>query len=237
MSAPSPRRALAVRIAVAGFLSATALATGACGTTEPEPQNTFEQQALAHEALIQECMRGRGYEYVVGLAPDAVAEIARQEATAEGEDGEAAYEQALAAAPEDPNEALVAALPEDEQVLWGDALYGTDTVEGCYDLTYAEAWGVDYAALTEQMNAFNAKVRAEPDVIAAAEAYTGCMAAAGYAVPHPDQVEAVIDEQFAVLEGEAAESYATAVQDAHQVCVVPYDEAFTVAYERVAAAE
>lgn len=235
MSVPIPHRALAVRIAAAGVLSAAVIATGACAAPEPEPQNTFEQQALTHENLIAACMKDRGFDYRATLDAETVAEIARQDAVAKGEDGEAAYEQALAAAPPDVNEALVAALPEDQQVLWGDALYGTDTLQGCHDLTYAEAWGATPEELTRQMEEFNAEVAAEPDVVAAVGVYVECMAAAGYTVPHPDQIETVIGEQVAGLDEQESEVYGNAMYDAHQTCAGPYDEAFAAAYERLAA--
>lgn len=235
MSAHATRRALTIRVAAAGVLSAAALALGACAAEPATPDRTYADSSFAHEQLIATCMSERGFEYVVAMPADATADIARQEAVIAGEDGESAYQQAVAAAPDDPNDALVAALPEDGQAVWVDALYGTDTTAGCYDLTYEEAWGTDYEQLTQEMADFNARVSAEPDVIAAVDVYADCMGAAGYAVPHPDGVEDNIAEQVAGLDAEAAQTYGDAMYAAHQTCVGPYEEAFSTAYDRLAA--
>ena len=235
MSAHATRRALTIRVAAAGVLSAAALALGACTAAPAEPDRTYADSSFAHEQLIATCMAERGFEYIVAMPADATADIARQEAVLAGEDGEAAYQEAVAAAPDDPNDALVAALPEDGQAVWVDALYGTDTTVGCYDLTYSEAWGTDYEQITREMEEFNALVAAEPDVIAAVDAYAACMGAAGYSVPHPDGVEDAITAHVADLDAEAAESAGDAMYAVHETCVGPYEEAFSAAYDRLAA--
>lgn len=221
-----------IRIAAACLLTAAAIPVAACGAPASGADSGLRDTVLRHERLIAECMKERGFEYVVGLPSSVLAEEARQQAKAEGGDAHAAVEKAQADAV-NPNEATLAALSPEQQARWGDALWGDANRRGCYDHTYAAAWGVSPGDLTSQAEALLAKAKADPAVVAAAGEYVSCMAARGHTLDHPDNLETMIGRNAERLDEQAAEAYGTAVLADHEVCAGPYNKALAEAYERL----
>lgn len=166
----------------------------------------MRRQVLKHEQLIADCMHRNGFEYVVAVPVDLVV----QEARRSGKD----LDTAIAERPEDPNDAVLAKLPEDRQMAWGDALYGTDSKRGCYDETYKTAWGKDMQDLSDKADQIAALVQSDPTVQKALQTYVECMRGKGFRVSSPDGVHELGDK----------------AQQAHDECVKPYETAYDTAY-------
>jgi hypothetical protein len=178
------------------------LALTACGAQE----GPVRRQVLKHEELIADCMHRNGFEYVVAVPVD----LAVQEARRSGKD----LDTAIAERPEDPNDEVLKKLSEERQNAWGDALYGTETTQGCYDATYKSAWGKDMEALSDKADQIVAKVQADPNVQQALKTYVECMRGNGFRVSSPESIYEL---------GEKA-------QKSHDECVKPYDTAYDKAY-------
>lgn len=220
------------RMVAACLLAAAAIPAAACTAADRGTDTAFRDTVLRHEQLIADCMKERGFDYVVGVPKSVLAEEARRQAKAAGEDAQAAMEQTLADVT-DPNERLVAALSPKRQAQWGDALWGDSTRIGCHDLTYEAAWGVSPGDLAAEGEAFLAKVEADPGVAAARGAYGHCMAAQGHTLDHPNELETMIGRNAEDLEEKAAEAYAAAVLDDHEACVGPYNQVLAETYDRL----
>lgn len=194
---------LAAAVATAAVGAAFAMAGSAHGGTTDDPTKatsaTIKAEWLTFENRIAQCMKGRGHQYLVNANPsDVVAEEALQKAVAEGKQGEditAAVEAATKDLPADPNEEVLAKLPESQQAAWHDGLLGTDTQAGCAEPSMAmsadnlRALEVD-AAKSEQAKAAAA---ADPAVIASQSGYVSCMAASAFTVTDAEQIFAQIE--------------------------------------------
>jgi hypothetical protein len=232
MALPRTRNLLAI-----GVMAAAAVAVTLHLATSPgrgDGHSALARTALRHESLIADCMRGRGFEYAVAVPRDVAVEEARRAAVRQYQDPKSAVARAQASAPPDPNEAQVGALPLDRQQAWGDALYGDDTWQGCYYVTYEQAWGERLDRQAQQGEALLAKVRAEPTVQAAERTYLTCMSARGHGVDGTDDVYRLIGEARERLDAAGANEYEKAANSAHNACVAPYQKAYDAAYLRLA---
>lgn len=187
---------LTTGLVTAGIVAATRSISEAV----PEgSESAFRTTVLAHEVAIAECMADRGFEYVASIPADVLLEEARAAAEAEGRDLEEALEEVDL--PEDPNEAIIAALPADRAEAYADAYWGTDGSNGCYYSTYEQAWGVDIRSLgsdlDEHLPAVEAEIASDERVVAAKEAFLECMAREGYAFDRVEDVRSYEGRQTA----------------------------------------
>lgn len=225
-----------VRVAAACLLAAAAIPVAACGTQNVEVDTALRNKVLAHERLIAGCMRDKGFDYAVGVPRSLLAEEARRKAEAEGGDVDAVTRQALAQAP-DPNDKVLRRMSAAQQAKWGDALWGSGGHTGCYDTTYAAAWGMSLDDLAAKGQEFQARVEKDPSMVPAVQAYVRCMAARGHTLKHPNEVETVIGREAAKLDEAAAEAYGSKAMADHQACVAPYDKQLASTYERLSAGQ
>jgi hypothetical protein len=223
-----------VRVAAACLLAAAAIPVAACGTRTVEVDTALRDKVLAHERLIADCMHDRGFDYTVGVPRSLLAEEARRRAEAEGGDVDAVTRQALAQAP-DPNDEVLTRMSPSQQAKWGDALWGDGGHTGCYDSTYARAWGVSLDDLAVKGQEFLAEVEKDPAMAPAVREYVRCMAKRGHTLSHPRDVEATIGREAAKLDEAAAEAYGSKAMADHQTCVAPYDRKLAETYDRLSA--
>lgn len=188
-----------MRLAAVGLLVLITLT--ACGS---EP--SLRPQVLKHEELIAGCMHRNGFSYTVAVPADLV--IAEERRAGKS------LEQAIADRPANPNDAMLATLPEAQQKAWGDTLYGTDTTEGCYYKTYQAAWGQNLADVAAKGEELKAKVEADPAVKTAFRTYVDCMRGKGFRVNSLDGAYAL---------GAEAEK-------AHDQCVPAYETVYDEVY-------
>lgn len=186
---------------VGGLLLVGTIALGALGGTQAD-QTTLRERTLAHEELIADCMAKGGFSYIAAVPADVLLEEARAAAEAADLDVKAAIE--AVDLPPNPNDSIVAELSPEEQEAYAEAYWGNETIDGCYDTTYEEAWGVSLEALLPSestLAAVEQAIEADPRVIAAQRAYIECMAKGGYnfdsvydiVTYRARQTEAVID--------------------------------------------
>lgn len=179
--------AISTAVVAALFMTHTASAA-------PPEDEDLRIEAMAQERATGECMRGRGFQYVVALPNDVLIEEAINEAAATGGDVDAAAEAVGAQLPADANEEPVSRLPEATQEQWYNNLYGTDTILACADAhmrgssqaqqQLAADQALSDAATTAATNAATVK--------AAGATYLTCMSASGYTVANTDQITEIV---------------------------------------------
>lgn len=232
------------RPAVATFAVAACLLV-ACGDAPSDLEREFqevEERLMEHEELIAECMGERGWEYIPALPSDAI--IEREHALAEAAGREPADPEELDL-PDDPNEAIIAALSDPEKEARADAYWGDrdrgGTDPGCYASTYEHAWGFDPfdSEVEEQVLDMEAALQADSRVVEAREEYVECVADEGYEVSGTgDLFEHYIarEEELSARrdtesdtdalgeDWDALQTEKYAAFEAHDRCIVAYDE-------------
>lgn len=185
------RRTTTVLVAV-GLLATIS----ACGLAdEPTLEDELDHVAanvMRHEELIAGCMAGKGWEYIPAMPADMLLE--RESVLAEAEGRE--FDPDSVDVPDNPNDAIVAGLTDQEKDARADAYWGNletgGTDEGCYYSTYEEAWGVDMASFDDEtlakLEEVDAAVAADPRIIAAQGEYIACMGEQGYQVTSLDDI-------------------------------------------------
>jgi hypothetical protein len=185
---------IVVVVTIASLVACSGCSADAEAPADEEAASTesLRKTVLHHEELIAACMRAEGFDYIAAVPFDVILEETRAEAEANGDDVAAALE--AVETPEDPNDAIVRALTEDEQLAYADAYWGTDEVGGCYYSTYEEAWGVDIVELAgdldDKLTDAEDRIAADPRVIEAKEAYVACVRDGGYLVASVDDINA-----------------------------------------------
>jgi hypothetical protein len=160
-------------------------------------------QVLGHERLIARCMTERGFEYEVALPADVLLEEARFVAEKAGRDVAAALE--AVELPTNPNDAIVRSLSSEQQEVYADAYWGTSTTNGCYYLTYEEAWGVDIRTLNRvaegKLVEAERRIAGDPRIVGAKADFVDCMNRRGYGFTSTDQINQYeFDQQDEVVE-------------------------------------
>lgn len=225
-------------LAVAGLVAACG--GGGPSALERELQQV-EERLMAHEELIAECMRERGWEYIPTLPADAV--IEREHALAEAAGRELPDVDDLDLPP-DPNEGIIAELSDAEKEARADAYWGDlergGTDPGCYASTYEAAWGFNPfdPEIEQQVVDMEAATRADPRVVEALARYVDCVAAEGYEVSGTDDLFAhyiAREEELSARRDEEGDSDALAAEwdalqaekyaafEVHDRCIVPYN--------------
>lgn len=214
------KRILAVMLAAA-MLSACVGSTGE--QTLEEELEAFEDQLLAHEEMIAECMTAQGFQYEVGLPADWYLEKASTLDEAAGGTGIVDVE-----IPEEVNNAYASSLDAEELAAfkfayWGDIEDG-GTQRGCYAKTYEAVWGIDpFAPSPDALQSaldLRAAVERHPDVVAALDRYLACMSDAGYDVVDIDHIHEIVG--IAELENPDDDSIRIAAYSAHDDCRADY---------------
>jgi hypothetical protein len=208
-----------VRYTVAVLVVAAAVTYFVTREGEKDP-DSLRPGVLRHEKLIAQCMHRHGFEYTVSVPPDVVIEEARRKG------------RPIADIPTNPNDAIVGALSPARQQAWGDALFGTETSNGCYYGTYRAAWGVDLGDAAADAEKHQARVKADRAVRSAEQEYVRCMSRRGYQVTTTEDIHAVVGREVERLGDSGAEAFVRAANTAHETCVRPYRTVFDQAYLR-----
>jgi hypothetical protein len=163
-------------------------------SASPPEDEDLRIEAMAQERATGECMRGRGFQYVVALPNDVLIEEAINEAAATGGDVDAAAEAVGATLPPDPNEDPVSRLPEATQEQWYNNLFGTDTILACADAHMRGSAQAQQQMTADQAlsDAATASAKSAATVRAAAATYVTCMGASGYTVADTDQITEIV---------------------------------------------
>jgi hypothetical protein len=187
--------------------------------------------ALRAEELIAACMAKEGFEYVPDVSGYGLTDLSEVEPPPGTREFAAQFGYGFAALPEgmvtrgpaqgaNPNDAITAAMSEEEhetytRALFGDvALEGADESGGCFEEARAQVWGDRETdpvrtALEDEIARIDAEVAPQdPAVVEAAAAWSACMADAGFpGFANPPQAEqAAWDRWVAFNEGLAADA-------------------------------
>lgn len=107
--------------------------------------------------------------------------------------------------PTNPNDAIVRSLSPEQQEQYADAYWGSSTTDGCYYLTYKEAWGVDIRTLNrvaeDKLVEAERLIAADPRIVVARAEFVDCMNRRGYDFTSVDQINLYeFDQQDEVVE-------------------------------------
>ncbi|MFE9206912.1 hypothetical protein [Micromonospora sp. NPDC007230] len=221
------RSLLLVAALIAATIGASVLFQPSAHGEEP---SEVRDQVLRHQQLVAECMESRGFEYVATVPGDLIIEEARAAAEATGSDVKAAVEEASQNLPPDPNELHVATLEPGQQQAWGDALWGTDSLEGCYDSTLETASRVDLEAELDRAQSILDQVESDPSVQGAEAEYLTCMAAHGYSLNSVDSIHEYVGLRAEELDAEAGQELADQAYAHHDDCVRQYNATFNTVH-------
>jgi len=190
----------------------------------------------AQEEAIERCMRERGFEYVAYFDP-----------TDDLDSPELSPKLTEKQAVENPNEAILARMSQEERAAYDEAYWGASAFDsaggGCLAIGAEEAYGVNLVQIVPDRTAIDAwqlAVREDHRVIAAEEQWRTCMDERGYVTASDraafyrelhltaDEFSRVAREQGVdrlELDGYSAyKIYYDGAFDADQFCRIDYDE-------------
>jgi hypothetical protein len=140
------------------------------------------------EAEVSECMGQSGFDYVAGPDPDQQVDgnphlrlSASEYASTYGFGAAAGVLGLLPAAPSDPNQAYRSSLNDSQRAAYTDALAecsGRTSERSQYS-----------AALSQAVGDFREVITADDRALAAVDAWSDCIAAAGFGFTHPQELE------------------------------------------------
>ncbi len=207
----------------------------------------LERQAKVENA-VRDCMKAQGFEYVpvdpVARQTSLVGAPGMSEQEFEKQFGygiTTLYERRRQQAAGGPNQAIRDRFSPAEQAAYDRALVGdnldatfADAVDtgdftrlgGCTRSATEQVFGGAEVLRTVQskLDDLDARILADPRMVKAVGAWSGCMRAKGFDLANPDQVDVVLKRKLVAIVGPGAAASSAAIAGAGAV-QVPYDQA------------